>query len=447
MRRWLRSGAQAPHPRLVAALCVLTLLFGWGAFVTGGVAGAAEAQVNLGTADSFGVLAGTGVTNGGPTIIVGDLGSCPTPAVTGMPPLILTGSLHQADAVACGAQDDLTIAYDDAAGRAPGTTYAGPTELGGLTLTPGVYMTPTSFAITGTLTLNALNDPAAVFIFQAGSTFGTATDSRVSFINGGSPCNVYWQVGSSATIGVRSTVVGSVLALTSISANTNAVIQGRLLARNGAVTLLSNVITRPVCESIPTTTEGGGGATTTAPDGGGATTTTAGGGGGTTTTAPDGGGATTTTTTAGGGGATTTTAPGGGGATTTTAGGGGATTTTPGGGSATTTTPGGGAATTTVVGATQTATTVPAGSGSQATTTRLTTATTAGRATVVSTGATTTLSGRTTTTARTTAIPRTGSSGWRTAYIAGLAISLGALMIVLAGQWSYYEPRRDWSAY
>jgi hypothetical protein len=255
------------------------LVLAVGALVAANVAVAAQAQVGLGTAGSFAVLAGAGVTNTGPSVITGDLGTCPTPAITGFPPGVVLGTQHAADAVACGAQSDLVTAYNDAAGRAPTTTFGGPTDLGGFTVVSGVYTTPTSFAITGTLTLDGQGDPNAVFIFQAGSTVITAPNSTVSLINGTQACNVFWQVGSSATIGVGSTFIGSVLALTSITANTNANIQGRLLARNGATTLDSNVITAPFCAAAVTTTT----ATTTLP---GATTSTTVTGATTTTTSP-----------------------------------------------------------------------------------------------------------------------------------------------------------------
>jgi hypothetical protein len=219
----------------------------FGVFGSVAVAGAAEAPVGLGTAGGFAVLGGAGVTNTGPTVVNGDLGTCPTSAITGFPPGGVNGTIHAADAVACGAQSDLTIAYNDAAGRPPTTTFPGPTDLGGTTLLPGVYTSPSSLAITGTLTLDAQGDPNAVFIFQAGSTLITAPNSHVVLINGAQACDVFWQVGSSATLGVGSTFIGSVLALTSVTANTNASVQGRLLARNGATTLDSNVITRPVC--------------------------------------------------------------------------------------------------------------------------------------------------------------------------------------------------------
>ena len=270
------------------------------------VASAAGTGPTLGTAGSFGVLAGAGVTNTGPTVVAGDLGTCPTADVTGFPPGVVGGTIHANDAAACGAQADTTIAYNNAAGRAPTQTFGGPTDLGGLTLSGGVYATPTSFAITGTLTLDGAGNPDATFIFQAGSTVITATNSSVVFVNGAQACNVFWQVGSSATLGVGSQFKGTILALSSITANTNAAVDGRLLARNGAVTLDSNRIAQPVCAAATTTS---GPSSTTTPGGPtttGATSTTTPGGptttGATSTTTPGGPtttGATSTTTTAG----------------------------------------------------------------------------------------------------------------------------------------------------
>ena len=211
-------------------------------------ASAAQAQVGLGTATSFAVLAGSTVTNTGPTTISGDVGVSPGTAVVGFPPgQVTNGTIHAADAVAAQAQDDLTVAYNDAAGRGPAVDQTGQ-DLGGQTLTPGVYAASSSMALTGTVTLDALGDPNAVFVFQAGSTLTANTSSTVALIGEAQACNVFWQVGSSATIFTGSTFVGSVLALTSITMQTNASIEGRLLARNGAVTLDSNVITRPSCQ-------------------------------------------------------------------------------------------------------------------------------------------------------------------------------------------------------
>ena len=228
------------------------------------VAGAAQAPVGLGTADSFAVLAGSGITNTGPTTITGDVGTFPTPSQTGFGTVTLNGANHGGDAVTQQAKNDLVTAYNVAAGASPTTAVA--TELGGSTLTPGVYGSPT-LGITGTLTLDALGDPNAVFIFKASTTLITASNSAVVVLNGGTACNVFWQVGSSATLGTGSSLIGSVLALTSITAGTSATVQGRLLARNGAVTLDSNTITRTTCAAAaPTTSTTVAAPTTTAPD-------------------------------------------------------------------------------------------------------------------------------------------------------------------------------------
>ncbi len=234
-------------------LLVVGVVLGVSALVGINVTSALEAPVSLGTTQSFAVLAGAGVTNTGPTGVSGNLGSCPTATITGFPPGTVTNGTIVSSTVCLQAQSDLTIAYNDAAGRAATTTYPGVKDLGGLTLAPGVYKAD-SIAITGVLTLDAQGDPAAVWIFQAGSTLITAPNSRVTIINGGQPCNAFWQVGSSATLGVGSTFVGTILALTAITANTNATVQGRLLARNAAVALDSNTVTRPVCAPTPTTT-------------------------------------------------------------------------------------------------------------------------------------------------------------------------------------------------
>ena len=257
----------------------------------------AAPPVGLGTADSFAILAGQGITNTGPTTITGDVGTHPLPAQTGFGSVTLNGTNHADDGVTQQAKDDLITAYNVAAGSGPPTPV--PTgELGGLVLTPGVYNWPV-LAINGTLTLNTLGDPAAVFIFQSGDTLITGSDSSVEVLGGGIACNVFWQVSSSATLGTDSHLIGSVLALTSITATTGATIDGRLLARNGAVTLDTNTVTAETCAASTTTTTPG--ATTTIA-GAGSPTTIAGAGSPATTNGPaeatsTAGGPTTTTST------------------------------------------------------------------------------------------------------------------------------------------------------
>ncbi len=207
---------------------------------------------SLGTASSFGILGASTVTNTGPTIITGDLGVSPGSAITGFPPgLVVGGATHAADAVALQAQTDTTTAYNALAGQPCNTTFGVPTDIGGMTLVPGVYCFASSAQITGALTLNAGGDPNAVWIFKVGSTLVTASSATVLLINGAQNCNVFWQVGSSATLGTSTSFIGNILALTSISLTTNATISGRALARNGAVTMDTNLITPSSCAIVP----------------------------------------------------------------------------------------------------------------------------------------------------------------------------------------------------
>ena len=206
--------------------------------------GAAVATALLSTSN-FAVLGGTTVTSTGLSVINGDLGLSPGTSVTGFPPGILHGTEHATDASAGTAQADLVTAYDSAASQ--GSTATISTDLGGQTLTPGVYNSASSIGLSGTLTLNGEGDPNAVFIFQAGSTLTTGSGSSVNLINDAQACNVFWQVGSSATLGTNSTFVGNIFALTDITVTTGANVSGRVLARNGAVTLDTNNI------SVPTT--------------------------------------------------------------------------------------------------------------------------------------------------------------------------------------------------
>ncbi len=216
----------------------------------------ARAQAFLGTAQSFGVLGGSTVTNTGPSVITGgNLGVWSGLAITGFPPGVVVppGAIHAGDAVAQQAQSDVTTAYNSLAGMACNTDLTGQ-DLGGLTLTPGVYCFASSAQLTGNLTLDAQGNNQAVFVFQIGSSLTTATNASVSVINGGQDCNVSWQVGSSATLGTATSFVGNIVALTSITLNTTANLSGRALARNGAVTLDNNAITVPLCALPPTAT-------------------------------------------------------------------------------------------------------------------------------------------------------------------------------------------------
>lgn len=253
---------------LVSGLALLTLT----AF--DGPPAFAATTVNLGTASTFAVLAGATITNTGSTVIAGDIGLSPGTAVTGFPPgLQSSGATLVADAQALAAQNDLTTAYLNAAASTPATTS--PSDLGGSTLTPGVYASSTSMALTGTLTLNGGGDANAVFIFQAGSTLTTASSSKVVLENGAQACNVFWQVGSSATLGTTSDMSGTIMALSSATLNTGATVTGRVLARNGAVTLDDNVINVPTCAaSTPTTTTSTTASSTTSTTAAPTTTTT-----------------------------------------------------------------------------------------------------------------------------------------------------------------------------
>lgn len=255
-------------PLVIAALAVATVAAGGGlgaALLAPASAYAATATVGLGTAASYSVLAGQGVTNTGPSTLSADLGTSPSAAVTGFPPGVVGGAAHAADAAAGQAQVDLTTAYDDAAGRP--STAAVPADLVGSTLTPGVFTAPGPLGITGTVTLDAQGDPSAVFVIQAPSSLTSGSGSRVSLVGGAQACNVFWQVSSSATIGTGSGFAGTVLALTSISVGTGATVDGRMLARDGSVTLDDDAFVSSTCGTttspIGTGTGTGGGGTPT----------------------------------------------------------------------------------------------------------------------------------------------------------------------------------------
>jgi type VI secretion system secreted protein VgrG len=209
------------------------------------VAAPAHAQTYLGTDRPFAVLGATAVTCTVASAVTGDLGISPNNAssITGypVPPCTVSGTIHAADGVALTAQNDLVTAFNTLGSQACTATLTGQ-DLGTVgVLAPGVYCFATSAQLTGALVLDAQGNPDAAFIFRIGSTLTTASASSVSVINGGSACGASWQVGSSATLGTTSSLLGNIVALTSITGNTGANVTGRALARNGAVTLSGNV--------------------------------------------------------------------------------------------------------------------------------------------------------------------------------------------------------------
>ncbi|MCW2639776.1 MAG: hypothetical protein JWP76_2082 [Dactylosporangium sp.] len=213
--------------------------------------------VGLGTATSFALLAGTQITDTGSSTVSGDVGVSPgvgVLSITGLPGSQPTnGARHVADGVAAQAQADLITAYNDAAGRTPATSVGAAIGAGGpgQTLGPGVYNASSALLLTGTVNLDAQNNPNAVFIFQVGSQLTTATNSTVNLINGASACNVFWQVGSTAALGSNTTFVGTIMALTSATLGNAVTVNGRVLVRNAELTLINDTITRPTCAAFP----------------------------------------------------------------------------------------------------------------------------------------------------------------------------------------------------
>jgi hypothetical protein len=249
--------------RIRAALLITAAAVATAPLVFSGSASAAiVATVPLATTAEYAVLGGSAVTNTGPSVLDGSLGVSPGTSITGFPPgLVLPpGATNQNNAAAAAAQGDLTAAYVNAAGRPVDATTT--SDLANLTLQPGVYSGPSKspLGLSGPLVLDAGGDPSAVFIFQTDSTLITGSGSTVSLINGAQECNVFWQVGSSATLGTGSTFTGNILALTSITVTTGVTVHGRALARNGAVTLDNDVFTAPTCDLTTgaTTTTGAG---------------------------------------------------------------------------------------------------------------------------------------------------------------------------------------------
>jgi Ice-binding-like len=203
--------------------------------------GQAATLVNLGTASGFGILANTAITVAGPSTISGDAGTLSGTGISGPGPLTLSGINHGGDAFTQTAHADFAAAFTNAAGQAADFNYAGAYDLGGLNLLPGVHRAPVSLAINGTLTLNAMGNPDAVWIFQTASTLVTGSSSTVILMGGAQADHVFWQVGSSATLGTGSHLEGHLLAQTSITLTTGASANGGLYARDGAITLDTNV--------------------------------------------------------------------------------------------------------------------------------------------------------------------------------------------------------------
>jgi hypothetical protein len=217
-----------------------------------GTAHAAASAVPLATAEPFAVLAGTGISNTGTTTIEGDIGSFPNGVMTGSGSVVLTGTNHRGDGVTATAKDDLVAAYSNAASQLQ--DFAIVADLGGTTLTPGVHTSPSSIGITGSLTLDGQGLANPTFVFQAtNSTLTTSAGSQVILTGGVTECDVFWQVGSSTTLGTNSVMRGTLMSLASSTLTTGARVVGAVLSRNGAVTLDSATIERPACAATQPT--------------------------------------------------------------------------------------------------------------------------------------------------------------------------------------------------
>ena len=202
-----------------------------------------QVTVPLASAGNLAVLAGTSVSNTGATTVTGDLGLSPGSSVGGFPPGILNGTQHVNDAIANQAKIDLTAAYNDAAGRSSTDMVTLSGNIGGLTLTPGLYKSTSSLAVSsGDLTLDANGKPNAIFIIQIASTLTTTSGRKIILSGGALASNIFWQVGSSATFGTTSVFKGTILAMQSITFNTGATLDGRALARTGAIVMEANTI-------------------------------------------------------------------------------------------------------------------------------------------------------------------------------------------------------------
>jgi len=230
---------------LIVAIALVAVALGAGYVLLTQKSACSQDRVALGSAAGFAVLAGSTVTNTGATTVNGDLGVSPGTAIIGFPPGTVVGTIHPTDSAAAAAMADLTIAYNDAAGRTlcP-VSVAG--NLGGQTLAPGLYKSTSGLEISsGDLTLDAQGNGNAVFIFQMVSTLDTAAGLHVILAGGAKASNVFWQVGSSATLGSNSVFIGTIMADQAITLNTGATLDGRALARIAAVNLDSSIVTKP----------------------------------------------------------------------------------------------------------------------------------------------------------------------------------------------------------
>jgi hypothetical protein len=201
--------------------------------------------IDFGSAMNLAVLAGSGITNTGATIITGDMALSPGTSVGGFPPGILNGTLHINDSLANNAKLILTAAYNDAAGRTATDLVSIAGNIGGLTLSPGLYKSTSSLAISsGDLTFDAKGNADAVFIIQVASAFTTTSGRKIILSGGAQASHIFWQIGSSATFGTSSVLKGTFMVMESVSFGTGATLDGRALARSGAVTMEGNTITK-----------------------------------------------------------------------------------------------------------------------------------------------------------------------------------------------------------
>ena len=205
-----------------------------------------QPPVSLASSENLAILAGSAISNTGGTIITGDIGLSPGSSVGGFPPGIVNGTVHINDSIAVQAKLDLTAAYNDIAGRTSTDFVTLSGNIGGLTLTPGLYKSTSSLAISyGDLTLDAKGNTNAIFIFQIASSLTTTSGRKVILTGGAKASNIYWQVGSSATFGTASDFKGNILAMQSITLNTGTKLNGRVFARAGAITMIGNTIVKP----------------------------------------------------------------------------------------------------------------------------------------------------------------------------------------------------------